>query len=206
METKVHMNYWSTDNFCGKWTIRTGSLFIVTLTAVWSVCVVCWGVLTYSHECFEPSRANSSDAACWLMPGPESEAVLKLTPQRTGKEILRYGIIFVTLYHGLYFICSIAVIVGVFKETASLLAGWVLLAHCHMVLVLCQLLITLPFSTVQHLLLTLAHFVASLCAWVVVKSQREVYLMTKFRSPVPDHALLDYTVDGVDKIALDPAP
>jgi len=206
METKAHMNYWSTDNFCVHWSIRTGSLIIVTLTAIWSALCVAWGVWSYHEACYEPERANASDATCWFMPEPESDTVLTLTPEDTGREILRYGILFVILYHGIYFLCSILVYVGIFKEMASLLAGWVFVTHCQMVLVFCQLVLTLAFTTVTHLLLTLAHLVAALCSWVVVKSQREVYLMAKFRSPVPDHALLDYTVDGVDKIALDPAP
>ena len=75
-----------------------------------------------------------------------------------------------------------------------------------MVLVMANLLLTLAYTTLVHLLITLAHFVAALCAWVVVKSHRQQLRVIKARPPVPNNALLDYTVDGVDKIALDPAP
>ena len=34
METRAHLNYWSTENFCGRWTLKTGTLIIVAITTV----------------------------------------------------------------------------------------------------------------------------------------------------------------------------
>lgn len=92
------------------------------------------------------------------------------------------------------------------QKMPALLSGWVGLTNVHMVLVLANLLLTLPFTTLVHLLITLAQFVGVLCAWVVVKSHRQQLRVIKTKPPVAEHAIFDYTVDGVDKIALDPIP
>jgi len=199
METRAHMNYWSTDNFCGRWSLRTGTLFIASVTASWSALCVVWGCLALLDHCYRRERR------CWYMPGPEADTVASMAPT-SGDDVMRVGVYFVIVYHALYYICSAMVFIGVYKKVAALLSGWVLLTNIHMVLVISNLLLTLAFTTIMHLLLTLTQFVAALCAWVVVKSHRHALRLQRNRPPVPPHALFDYTVDGVDKVALDPVP
>lgn len=204
METRAHMNYWSTENFCGRWSLRTGTLIIATVTTVWSVVCLCWAVAVLCLQCVY------SNTMCWFMPGPEVETISKMVDSNittlAKEEALRLAVISVSVYHGVYLLFSIMVFIGVFKKLPTLLSGWIGITNVHMVLVLADLLLTLAFTTLVHLLITLAHFVATLCAWVVVKSHRQRLRVMRTKPPIPDHALLDYTVDGVDKIALDPAP
>ncbi|KAF2361606.1 hypothetical protein FHG87_007641 [Trinorchestia longiramus] len=200
LETKAHMNYWSTENFCGRWTLRTGTLFIASITTVWSLSSVLWCVAVLF--CFTGGHIDY----CWFTPGPEIETINKIFVEEQAIDVQRITVICVIVYLTLYFIASIMVFTGVFKKLPSLLSMWVGLTNIHMVVVLADLLLTLAFTTLLHLLITLAHFVAALCAWVVVKSHRQQLRVFRTRPPVPDNALLDYTVDGVDKIALDPVP
>ncbi|XP_018022812.1 uncharacterized protein LOC108678833 [Hyalella azteca] len=199
METKAHMDYWSVEHFCGRWTLRTGALFIASITAVWSLTSVQWFVAMQFCD------RKEGQEACWIIPKPEVQTINRMSPENAQK-IQHYLIICLIVYHALYFIFSLMVFTGVYKKVPTLLSPWVGMTNIHMMLVFVDLLLTLAFTTLLHLLITLAHFVAALCAWVVVKSHRQQLRVLRSRPPIPDNALLDYTVDGVDKIALDPVP
>lgn len=85
-----------------------------------------------------------------------------------------------------------------FQNSVSLLQGWVAFTGFHNVVILASLLVPLPFTTLAHLLLSIAYFILSLYTWAVVKSHMHALKVEKNKPLLPEGSITDYTVDGVD--------
>ncbi|XP_071527655.1 uncharacterized protein [Panulirus ornatus] len=139
------------------------------------------------------NSSSSSTFSCPWLPEPETEI---LGVKDKGTLMLVAGI-FVT-YSSIYCILSFSVVLGTIKGSVHLLQGWVAFTSFHNILILVFLLVPLPFTTLPHLLLSITHFVASLYMWAVVKSYMHTLKVEKKKVVIPDDAITDFSVDGVD--------
>ena len=83
------------------------------------------------------------------------------------------------------------------QKSPRLIGGWVFYTAMQMSLLLADLVITLTFTTLAHLLLLLLEFILTLYTWAVVKSHMNNLKAEKKKPPLPEGAITDYTVDGI---------
>ncbi|XP_037782144.1 uncharacterized protein LOC119578655 [Penaeus monodon] len=227
MSTQANLDYWSTDNCCVFVSLRKGTIVIGSLSVIWQSVVVAISVLalvechlketslddtavsdtqandtivnvdtlftsdTWENEtAFYSSRANET---CKWIPEAERESF------GVYDQNMLYVVVGVILaFSSIYCLLSICVVVGVLWRSPRLLQGWVAFTALYMLLTLADLLITLPFTTLLHLLCCITQFVVSLYVWAVVKSYMHVLKVAKRKPPVPEEERTDYTVNGVD--------
>lgn len=79
-----------------------------------------------------------------------------------------------------------------------LVQGWVAFTGVHLIVILAFLLVPLPYTTLLHLLFSITHFIISLYTWAVVKSYMHSLKVELNKPIIPEGAITDYTVDGVD--------
>ncbi|XP_045585121.1 uncharacterized protein [Procambarus clarkii] len=278
MTTKANLEYWSTDNFCVRWSLRTGACTIGTLSLVWQALMVVAGVMmlvdcpvdpaftgTLDHQAdtgtaqlaltgtaVHPtgtgvtSEASTGNSSLVSQPGDvprasdnssdqgvnsvdgeavdsansffdvqgntnSSNSALNVNfscPWLPEPETQVFGIndrykletvagIFMS-YSSIYCILSLCVVLGVIKRSVVLLQGWVAFTGVHNVVILVFLLVPLPFTTLPHLICSIAHFIISLYTWAVVKSFMYSIKLENTQPLLPEGAVTDYTVDGVD--------
>ena len=77
------------------------------------------------------------------------------------------------------------------------MAGWVFWTFMQMVFLMVDLIVTLTYTTLTHLLVILVMFVVTLYTWAVVKSHMNCIKADKKKPPLPEGAITDYTVDGI---------
>nr|XP_027229869.1 uncharacterized protein LOC113821464 isoform X2 [Penaeus vannamei] len=208
MSSRANLDYWSTDNCCVFVSLRRGTIFIGGLSVIWQSVVVAISVLALV-ECHlkdtNPddtlvSDTEANDTALYVDTlfangtwGNETAFYSSLVNDTFNVVV---GVILA--FSSIYCLLSVCVIVGVLWHSPRLLQGWVAFTALYMLLTLADLLITLPFTTLLHLLCCITQFVVSLYVWAVVKSYMHVLKVAKRKPPVPEEERTDYTVNGVD--------
>ncbi|XP_027229806.2 uncharacterized protein [Penaeus vannamei] len=227
MSSRANLDYWSTDNCCVFVSLRRGTIFIGGLSVIWQSVVVAISVLalvechlkdtnpddtllgdteandtalyvdtlfangTWGNEtAFYSSLVNDT---CKWVPEAERESFGVYD-----QNMLNVVVGVILAFSSIYCLLSVCVIVGVLWHSPRLLQGWVAFTALYMLLTLADLLITLPFTTLLHLLCCITQFVVSLYVWAVVKSYMHVLKVAKRKPPVPEEERTDYTVNGVD--------
>ncbi|KAL7637057.1 UNVERIFIED_CONTAM: hypothetical protein RMT77_012815 [Armadillidium vulgare] len=191
MPPRAKIDSWSTDNCCVKWSLKCGTVFIGLLSLAWCGLTAAW-FYYLTVKCWEVDIRN-----CTMVPEPERKIATVSAGEDSGFDV-DILLCILAIYFSFYFLLSLLVIIGVLTKKPQLMQGWVHFTLILMGLLFTDLVVTLAFTTIWHLTASVSLFIASLYVWAVVRSHMNALREERKRIPLPENAIKEYTVDGMD--------